>query len=153
MLNKELLLAPTKEELAYTHIVTVSKATDGGIIPMTYIGYASIPGFRIGAMSPNTLLAGSTKISITVCANVTGLKPTVNLETDKVALPNPTTLWLGRPNTYQAGKVGYVNGNGTQVMWYDLVLFTEEDIGKEIPIWLSYERPPWYDEHSGGVEN
>lgn len=147
MLNKELLLAPTKEELAYTHIVTVVEIPFPAT--MSYYGYVLNKG---GAISPEYILNSDIQIQLQELYSIYE-EVVTHISTDGTLLPDPTSIWLGRPDKRICMQANQGSDTGGYANWRALNIFTTEDLGKEIPIWLSYERPPWYDEHSGGTGN
>lgn len=63
----------------------------------------------------------------------------VNLLTEDSTLGDLTARYLGRSDTKQISDLGAIQETDA----WEIVLFTQSDVGKMIPIWLSTEVPPW----------
>ena len=62
-----------------------------------------------------------------------------NLLTENGKLGDLTARYLGRSDTKQTSDLGAIQETDA----WKIVLFTQSDVGKMIPIWLSAELPPW----------
>lgn len=55
-----------------------------------------------------------------------------------------TDIYLARSdNGYNLGTYTGRNSGQNSFYWINQYFFTSDDVGKEIPIWLSTEMPPW----------
>lgn len=144
MLNKSLLVPVVGNE-NYTHLLTVASLKSG----LSY-GYA-INIANYGGIKPTALKPGSESAAITQVASVVGF-PTPSFGDN----PNKTYLFfegrlayhdikdicLGRFDTKK--YLGYpddADKDRCRASWRDNSFIRREDIGKTIPIWLSFAPP------------
>lgn len=146
MLNKSLLVPVVGNE-NYTHLLTVASLRSG-----TSYGYA-INIANYGGIKPTALKPGSESATITQVASVVGF-PTPSFGDN----PNKTYLFfegrlayhdiqdicLGRFDTKKyLGYPADADKDRGSASWRDNSFIRREDIGKTIPIWLSFAPPPW----------
>lgn len=141
MLNKELLrggsdkLYPVDEN-DYTHIVTVGTVKTGGR-SYGYIGSA-------GSISP-TLYSDDIPYSIIqrLSCNTFG-EINISCALEWRDMLNRKHLYLYRSDNHKLYLNCFPPDNFT-IMEPSLagLLFTPDELGKEIPVWLSTEMPPW----------
>ena len=129
MLNKEMLLTGNAYA-PYTHLVTVGSSV--GDVGFVYDPHGHMT--NIGSISPNMFQEGMVEGEIRQVYNsyIDG-GTIVNINT---FLADYQRLYLGHPTSggEEAGMATW--GNRT-------MLFTSHDEGKVVPIWLSYDPPPY----------
>lgn len=136
MLNKEMLL--TRNAYApYTHIVTVAKSPSG--TDKGYVKNPHAPANEYGSISPLTLTVFGDTWEIRGVFSSTS-QTTVNING---LLADYQMLYLGRSDT----RTNYghpVSGSETfgEAIW-NSAIFTDADVGKRIPVWISYDPPPY----------
>lgn len=126
MHNKELLLGVGRRDAPYTHIIHVW--TQNGDIGFTYDSYGSITpedltGILIGAVRTHTF--GSTTFWL------------------QIGGPSTMNYYLARADRELVLRPdnAFIDHDGGRIIWDD-AFFTEDDVGKKIPIWISYRHPP-----------
>ena len=135
MLNKEMLLTGNAYA-PYTHMVTVAKSSSG-----TDKGYVKNPysSEEYGAISPLTLTVygdtceiwGVFSSSSQTTVHINGL------------LADYQMIYLGRSDTRTAyGHPGSGGEEFGEARW-NSAIFTDADVGKRIPVWISYDPPPY----------
>lgn len=135
MLNKALLMAMGESWAPYTHIITVGGpwGPDENRYGLYQYNYGS-------NCIPNTLMdAAETPIS--QLWNEVDTRG-ITFTTGGYFLADATLLYLGRSDI----RINYGHPDtGTEtsgdVHWLNNILFTEKDLGKRVPIWLSYTPP------------
>ena len=133
MLDNELLLVNTKN---YHYVVTVAE------LQASY-GFANYDDDIGGSISPSHTTDGNQILEL----NYNHVSNQIVFRV-KGRLDSYSDLYLGRSDIKKnfgqptTGSTGASNGEGYAV-WRDddPVLFTAEDVGKKIPIWLSYSPP------------
>ena len=139
MFNKGLLLSSGGKGWApYTHIVTVAKWPD-----IETYGYNSV--LNRGMIAPKTLKVnslGEAPIFSFISSSVSNPLGRISITIEHSTKDDLINLYLGRsdkranfglPNTFAAGAG----------VWKDKKLFDSSDVGKEIPVWISYTPPPY----------
>lgn len=135
MLNKEMLLTGNAYA-PYTHMVTVAKSSSG-----TDKGYVKNPysSEKYGAISPLTLtvygdtweIRGVFSSSSQTTVRINGL------------LADYQRIYLGRSDTRTAyGHPGSGDEASGEARW-NSAIFTDADVGKRIPVWISYDPSPY----------
>ena len=136
MLNKELLLA-TGVSAPYTHIVTVAKSPSG-----TNKGYFQnpyAPAGDYGAISPQTFDVFSDTWEIWGVFSSSS-QTTVSING---FFADYQQVYLGRSDTRTAyGHPVSGSEESGNAVWSSVV-FTDADVGKRIPVWISYDPPPY----------
>lgn len=140
MLKKDLLLGYLSE-VPYTHILTVG---DGGSTNAWY-GFCdeSFPG-RWGNITPKEFIQGDSSIgNITMFMNQHSASTTYTLQFSVRRKFTNTRIYFGRSDTKE--NFGLCDTlTYDQVYWIKSgMFFSKDDVGKDIPIWLSYTPPPW----------
>ena len=135
MLNKNLLLSSNSQDSKnYTHIVTVGQRTGYMIYGYDDRNYGSID---------------------TNAVNIPGLRGTIDsLRYDKESglgsslilagfIDKGASIYLGRSDTKVNFGTPYLILDEQGTAKWSGELFTWQDVGKEIPIWLSSSPPPY----------
>ena len=138
-MNKELMFRQLRREgdnqvKDYTHIVTCQ------------VSSGSPRGF--GAISPEDIRPSTVdNLNILSLTSGEGLDNTGLATLEEIQ----NNYYLARSDTGE--YFGFSEfANLWRILWVKTV-FTKDDVGKEVPIWLSTTPPPWYDDnkgHSGG---
>ena len=139
MLNKELLL--TGKEKLFTHIVI--PAVTGDDYRGTFYGFSGSKG----SCSPLTWSkegwASAKIVSLTNLVGDMTVGSTTLVFGSVQNNPTPVTLYLCRlDKNIQLSKSFSANQFTMNTTWYNKELFNYNDVGKEIPIWLSLTPPP-----------
>lgn len=136
MLNKELLVVDARKAYPYTHLVKVSSCSNGEVI-----GHVPVYMWGTSAISPSELPMNGYK------GHIVAIYTSSDFKTYLEIFPNgaPRTLfYLGRSDSGEYYGVGgnkhWDDGDVNLVEWSH-IMFTEDDIGKHIPIWLSSNPP------------
>ena len=143
MLNKELLLMGSGESVPYTHIIHVGQASD-----REDYGYSSSPQtYKFGELFPNTVEVNGTEV---VVQNLLTYYWSNNIYVVfhlDVYSPDKD-LYLGRADTkefvlYYGSNLdlGYIEYSSAYHGRLD-IRFSKDDVGKDIPLWISTEQPP-----------
>ena len=141
MLNKELMLL-NSEELEYTHIIRVGRHFSDGL---------KLLGMRkpleLGTMMPSTVLINGNPIEMYSLNSVYNYDEYSRLSFTSYWYTPAVDLYLGRTDTRQvlryfgwdpdAGWIEYSNTSGKPD-----IKFTEEDVGKDIHLWIATTPPP-----------
>lgn len=135
MLNKEMLLTGNAYA-PYTHMVTVAKSSSG-----TDKGYVKNPysSEEYGAISPSTLTVYGDTWEIWGVFSSSS-KTTVNING---FFADFQMVYLGRSDTRtNYGHPGSGSEESGDAIW-NSAIFTDADVGKRIPVWISYDPPPY----------
>lgn len=138
MLGKELLIA-ANTSAPYTHLITVGNSVD--LVGFVYDPYNHMT--NIGSISPNMFQEGVLEGEIRRVYNsyIDG-EIIVYINT---FLADYQRLYLGRSDTRK--NFGHpTSGSETagEAIWGNhAMLFKSHDEGKVVPIWLSYDPPPY----------
>ena len=128
MFNKDLLMSSGKNLGPYTHIVTVDYAL-GNNFGYWYIGD--------GAVTPDTFMGVFLELVYTDPFDdntLVGCKTPTGVPAGKV--------WVGRyDKKIQAIESRITGPSDSNYRFDDFVLFTKDDLGKDIPIWISTTPP------------
>lgn len=139
----------------YTHLVKVGYVYNhdellGDSEAFGYVGVA-VGAYPMGSMSPNTInyKDGNPYLIEPLTTNENG----TSLYTDGTHLNDWPELYLGRSDTlqYVGGAHGKSSGGNGAAYWSTTnlqlkiltQLFTKDDIGKIVPIWLDFNPPSW----------
>lgn len=135
MLNKDLLFSQGLQGWgAYTHIVLVENPSN-----WIFRGFNATGGY--GSIAPGAYFDYDTPIE-RLGVSYSSAYDETQLKTGGYFLPDPQLIYLGRSDTKKLmGTPSKYSEKGGYVYWRHQVLFTEEDLGKEVPIWLSYTPP------------
>ena len=136
MLNKEMLLTGNAYA-PYTHIVTVAKSpsgTDKGYVKNPYV-----PANEYGSISPLTLTVYADTCEIRGVFSSSS-QTTVNING---FFADYQMVYLGRSDTRTAYGHPMSGGEESGEARWNSAIFTDADVGKKIPIWLSYDPPPY----------
>lgn len=137
MLNKELLLGYTKV-YPYTHLVKVSISEIDKVIGYSYELY------DMGTITPEVLSISGYDCGVMSLYSWQKYNQT-DLELATKGAPS-TIIYLGRSD------IGLSYGEGSNVFWdssepslvkWNGRVFTDADIDKVVPIWLSSNPPPY----------
>ena len=143
MLNKELLVVGARKVYPYTHLVKVSISK---LNNYKIIGYSSELMYDTSTITPIVLsISGYDCGVVELCSwqehNHTGLELAAN------GAPS-TIIYLGRSDiglSYGEGSIEFWDSsddpNLSIVKWNGMV-FTDDDIDKVVPVWLSSNPPP-----------
>ena len=135
MINKDLLFSQGLQGWgAYTHIVLVENPSN-----WIFRGFNATGGY--GSIVPGAYFDYDTPIE-KLGVYYSSAYDETQLKTGGYFLPDPKLIYLGRSDTKKLMRnpSKYSEEEG-YVYWRHKVLFTEEDLGKEVPIWLSYTPP------------
>ena len=133
----------------YTHIVTVGKS---GVDWYDY-GYNSEVGY--GGISPSVLFPNTPVISPSIAYLYV---PVVQVE-DYIQTKfkfdglrwDIYDIYIGRSDTKYVDYV--ISAKANETIYFDGEIFSKNDIGKQVKLWISTTPPPWYEDpngHSGG---
>lgn len=140
MLNKELLLMGGGESVPYTHTIHVGQDST-----IQLYGYSTQPS--IGELSPNTVnISGFEREIWDLCTQEVDSYIYVIFHLQYYGPKK--NLYFGRSDTKEfvlyyssdpdQGYIEYSSGNHGVLD----IRFSKEDVGKDIPIWISTEPPP-----------
>ena len=139
MLNKELLVVGARKVYPYTHLVKVSISEIDKVI-----GYSYEYMYDTSTITPKVLsISGYDCGVMELCSYEEHDQTNLELATWGAPL---TTLYLGRSD------IGLSYGEGSNFVWdssdpslvkWNGMVFTHDDIGKVVPIWLSSNPPPY----------
>lgn len=129
-MKKELLSAGGGVGKTYTHIVRTDNWSDGGK-DNTHSGYSDFLG---GSITPQEIPSIIEPVKITSLYTYLSTKSTTI--TISATIP-PYKFYLGRQ------EIGVISFNGFPQSSLAINLFSEDDWGKDIYIWLSTTPPPW----------
>ena len=139
MLNKELLVVGARKVYPYTHLVKVSISEIDKVI-----GYSYKYMYDTSTITPKVLsLSGYDCGVMGLYSSQEYNQTDLELVTD--GAPS-TTIYLGRSD------IGLSYGKGSTLAWEKLEtslvrwndrVFTDDDIGEVVPIWLSSNPPPY----------
>lgn len=139
MLNKELLVVGAQEVYPYTHLVKVSISEIGRVI-----GYSSEYMQDTSTITPEVLSISGYDCGVLELYSWQEYNQT-DLELATNGAPS-TIIYLGRSD------IGLSYGIGSNLSWdsseaslvkWDGRVFTDDDIGKVVPVWLSSNPPPY----------
>lgn len=129
----------------YTHIIRVEYNPE----TMTQIGFIQnitgnlVPSYFNDINSRVSIKELLTNDAFVAARKTTWISFNEPISANKIYLGRADTKWLME-------KDGVIDQYRTLVTWTGLGLFTiEEDINKDIPIWLSTTPPPWYEDPNG----
>lgn len=154
MFNTPLLMASRRSTAAYTHLVRVERGivsageyrfgfdyNSYGNNPQEY-GYID-PSVLINPFSEELLLE-ALYCDVFTAGDLAACEISLKVQ---MFLTDYQTIHLGRSDTKQYfGNPSSGSETTGDAMWVSEignVLFTTDDVGKDIPIWLSYDPPPW----------
>ena len=140
MLNKELMMVVgARKVYPYTHLVKVSISEIDKVI-----GYSYEYMYDTSTITPKVLSISGYDCGVMELCSWQELGQT-NLELSTRGAPS-TTIYLGRSDK------GLSYGKGSNLVWgrdypsiveWNGMVFTDDDIGKVVPIWLSSNPPPY----------
>lgn len=149
MLNKELLLISPEKELEYTHTIRVGRYSEADYLHIGVLMSSWTGEILTGAISPNTVLINDVSrylrsiCSVYVLPSYTYSRLLFHTEWYSTVVD----LYLGRVDTrevvyyyggdFDTGFIEYTNPQGLAIK------FTEEDVGKDIHLWIATTPPPW----------
>lgn len=138
MLNKELLVVGARKVCPYTHLVKVALSEIGRVIGYSYELYG------IGTITPEVLSISGYDCGVMSLYSWREYNQTdLGLATRGAS---STIIYLGRSD------IGLSYGKGSNLAWdssdeslviWNGRMFTDDDIGKVVPIWLSSNPPPY----------
>lgn len=139
MLNKELLVVGARKVYPYTHLVKVSISEIDKVI-----GYSYEYMYETSTITPKVLSISGYDCDVMELYSCQEYNQT-NLGLATNGAPS-TTIYLGRSDiglSYGKGSnLAWEEFETSLVKWNDMV-FTDDDIGKVVPIWLSSNPPPY----------
>ena len=139
MLNKEQLVVGARKVYPYTHLVKVSISEIDKII-----GYSYEYMYDTSTITPKVLSISGYDCGVMALYSWQEYNQT-DLELATRGAPS-TTIYLGRSD------IGLSYGKGSNLVWdsseaslvkWDGRVFTDDDIGKVVPVWLSSNPPPY----------
>lgn len=127
------MMASGKTVAPYTHVVTVALISE----ILSAYGYTENVG---GDISPKELTLGSYVKTVTLL----GQSPSVLALSVDSNIKNSETVYVGRADLRKfIGSFSNMENSSGWSGGFTELLFTAEDVGKEIPIWLSTTPPPY----------
>lgn len=148
MLNKELMLY-SKDNLPYTHTIRVGRYSEANYLHIGFFMSSWTGELLTGAISPNTVLINDvSRYLLSICSVYVLPSYTYSRLSFHTKWYSPVVdLYLGRADTrevayydggdFDTGFIEYTNPQGLAIK------FTEEDVGKDIHLWIATTPPPW----------
>ena len=139
MLNKELLVVGARKVYPYTHLVKVSISEIDKVI-----GYSYEYMYDTSTITPEVLSIRGYDCSVMALCSWQEHNQT-NLELATKGAPS-TIIYLGRSDiglSYGEGSNFVWDSSETSLVKWNGMVFTDDDIDKVVPVWLSSNPPPY----------
>lgn len=138
MLNKELLLG-NNSNIPHTHVLHVSERT-------TSTGTICYGLRRGGSTIPEGVMINGVSVHIRLINTCYGAFDTLTSANFQLLNYSPVAdLYLGRADDKRVSLVKAVLDGSTvnyDIYKHDVLLFSKDDLGKDIPLWISTTPPP-----------
>lgn len=139
MLNKELLAVGARKVYPYTHLVKVSISEIDKVIGYSY-EYMS----DTSTITPEVLsISGYNCGVMELCSYQEDNQTNLGLFTR--GAPS-TIIYLGRSDiglSYGKGSIVFWDSEDPSLVSWNGMMFTDDDVDKVVPIWLSSNPPPY----------
>ena len=138
MLNKELLLG-NNSNIPHTHVLHVTERT-------TSTGTICYGLRRGGSTIPEGVMINGVSVHIRLINTCYGAFDTLTSANFQLSNYSPVAdLYLGRADDKRVSLVKAVLDGSTvnyDIYKHDVLLFSKDDLGKDIPLWISTTPPP-----------
>lgn len=139
MLNKELLAVGAQKVYPYTHLVKVSISEIDKVIGYSY-EYMS----DTSTITPEVLSISGYDCGVMELCSYQEYNQT-KLELVTMGAPS-TIIYLGRSDiglSYGKGSIDFWDSEDPSLVSWNGMVFTDDDVDKVVPIWLSSNPPPY----------
>ena len=136
MLNKELLLG-SNSNITHTHVLHAGIRTTGDGIKCYGIegdGFLEPAGIMINGVDAQVRL-------INTCCNPNGELRSVRFDFVYSPVPIVADLYLGRADDKKVSLITPVSIGVYDIYAHKVLLFSKDDLGKDIPLWMSTTPP------------